>query len=61
MQQGSIDLITLGVAAVLMTLAAWTAVTTRSRVIRVVLIAIMFIMLALMLWNLAIHGGMHAV
>jgi hypothetical protein len=61
MTQDSIDLIGLVAVAVLTILATWTAVTTRSKAVRFALIAFMFIMFALMVWNLSLHGGMHAV
>jgi hypothetical protein len=57
----SIDLTALLVAAALLTLTFWVAARTRSRTMRVVLLAIAVATIGLMLWNLAAHGGFHAV
>jgi inner membrane protein involved in colicin E2 resistance len=57
----SIDLITLLVAVGLLALVVRAAVRTRSALMRVVLVGFALVMIALMLWNLAVHGGLHAV
>jgi len=57
----TVDLITLAVTAIVMVFVFWTAVTTRSNVMRFVLITIALIMAGLMVWNLSTHGGYHAV
>jgi len=57
----NLDVITLAVAAALLLLAAWTAINTQSRAVRLALITIMIVVFALMAWNLATHGGLHAV
>jgi inner membrane protein involved in colicin E2 resistance len=57
----TVDLIALAVTAIVMVFVFWTAVTTRSNVMRFVLITIALMMAALMVWNLSTHGGYHAV
>ena len=57
----SVDVVTLSVAVVLLLLAAWTAATTRSPLIRFALVTIVIVVVALMIWNLAVRGGLHAV
>lgn len=57
----SIDVVTLSVAVVLLLLALWTAATTRSPLIRFALVAIVIVVVALMMWNMAVRGGLHAV
>ena len=58
---GSIDLTALIVAVILLVAAFWVAARTRSRGTRLTLLAAAFLIIALMLWNLATHGGFHAV
>jgi hypothetical protein len=57
----ALDLVTLSIALLLLSLAVWVAATTRSRVVRAALILIVAIVIALMWWNLATRGGLHAV
>ena len=57
----SLDSFTLAVAVTLLLLAIWAALTTRSRVMRIALAFIVIVIVALMAWNLATHGGLHAV
>lgn len=58
---GSLDLTALVVAAGLLAAAFWVAARTRSRRMRIVLLTVAALIIALMLWNLATHGGFHAV
>jgi hypothetical protein len=57
----ALDLVTLSIAVLLLSLAVLVAATTRSRVVRYALIAIVILIIALMLWNLSVRGGLHAV
>jgi inner membrane protein involved in colicin E2 resistance len=57
----SIDLTALLVAAALLALTFRAAARTRSRTMRVVLLGVAAVVIGLMLWNLAVHGGFHAV
>jgi uncharacterized membrane protein len=57
----SIDLTALMVAMVLLLLAFVAAARTRSQTMRITLLAVATAIIALMLWNLATHGGFHAV
>jgi hypothetical protein len=57
----SIDIVTLTVALLLILLASWAAFRTRSLAMRVALVTIVLVIVALMLWNLSVHGGLHAV
>ena len=57
----SIDLTALMVAMVLLLLAFVAAARTRSQRMRVALLGVAAAIIALMLWNLATHGGFHAV
>ena len=57
----SIDLTALMVAMVLLLLAFLAAARTRSQTMRITLLAVAAAIIALMLWNLATHGGFHAV
>lgn len=57
----SIDLIALLVAAAILALVFRVAAKTRSRVMRAVLLVSAALMIVLMVWNLATHGGFHAV
>ena len=57
----SIDLTALMVAMVLLLLAFVAAARTRSQTMRITLLAVAAAIIALMLWNLAKHGGFHAV
>ena len=61
MRAMSLDAFTLAVAVTLVLLAIWAALTTRSRVMRIALVLIASVIVALMVWNLATHGGLHAV
>jgi hypothetical protein len=61
MPQRWLDLFMLVIALGLMVAAARTAVTTRSTLVRAVIVAIMILTFALMFWNLLTHGGLHAV
>ena len=56
-----IDLIALLVAVGILLLVFRVAMKTKSPVMRGVLLTIAALMIALMLWNLATHGGFHAV
>jgi hypothetical protein len=57
----SVDLVALAVAAVVLVLVLWVAVTTESRVVRFAMIAFVAILFCLMAWNLYTHGGFHAI
>lgn len=58
---GSFDITTLLIAVAVLAATFWIAARTRSRAIRTVLLAIAALLIALMVWNLATHGGFHAV
>ena len=58
---GSFDITTLLIAVAVLAATFWIAARTRSRAIRIVLLAIAALLIALMVWNLATHGGLHAV
>ena len=58
---GSIDLTALLVAIALLVATFWVAARTRSRGMRLTLLAVASLIIVLMLWNLATHGGFHAV
>jgi hypothetical protein len=60
-EAGSIDLTALLVAIVLLAATFWVAARTRSRGMRRALLAVAALIIVLMLWNLATHGGFHAV
>ena len=57
----SLDFITNAIAIALLMLAVWVVLTTRSAVVRFTLATIVVVIIALMVWNLATHGGYHAV
>ncbi len=57
----SLDLVTLVMAVGLLALVFRAAARTRSPVMRIVLIGVAIVVIALMLWNLAVRGGLHAV
>jgi cytochrome c biogenesis protein CcdA len=57
----SFDLVMLLVAAGLVALAFLAGSRSRSRTMRMILYGIGALMIVLMLWNLATHGGFHAV
>ena len=57
----SIDLTALMVAMILLLLAFVAAARTRSHVMRIALLVVAAVIIALMIWNLATHGGFHAV
>ena len=57
----SLDLVTLLIAVGLLALVFRAAARTRSPVMRALLIGVAILVIALMLWNLATHGGLHAV
>ena len=58
---GSIDLTALVVAGALLVATFWVAARTQSRGMRLTLLAAAALIIVLMLWNLAIHGGLHAI
>jgi hypothetical protein len=57
----SLDMVTSTVALLLIVLASWAALRTRSLAMRIALVTIVVVVIALMLWNLSVHGGLHAV
>jgi hypothetical protein len=57
----SFDLLALVVAAALLALVFRIAARTRSRPMRLTLIGFAVVVIALMIWNLAVRGGFHAV
>ena len=57
----SLDLVTLLIAVGLLALVFRAAARTRSPAMRILLIGVAILVIALMLWNLATHGGLHAV
>jgi putative flippase GtrA len=57
----SVDLTALTVAVALLALVFWAAARTRSRLMRFTLVGFAAVVIALMLWNLAVRGGFHAV
>jgi hypothetical protein len=57
----SVDLLALTVALALLALVFRAAVRTRSPVMRITLFGFAAVVIALMLWNLAVRGGLHAV
>lgn len=57
----SIDVFTLAVAVAILLLVFLAAARTRSSGMRFTLLTFAAIVIGLMLWNLATHGGLHAV
>ena len=57
----SVDLLALAVAVGLLALVFWAAARTRSRLMRITLVGFAALVIALMVWNLAVRGGFHAV
>lgn len=57
----SSDLVTLVVAVGLLVLVFRAAMRTRSSGMRVTLLGFAALVIALMVWNLAVRGGLHAV
>jgi len=57
----SVDLIALAIAVGLLALVFRAAARTRSRAMRITLVGFGALVIALMLWNLAVRGGLHAV
>jgi hypothetical protein len=57
----SFDLVALLVAAGLLALVFRAAARTRSRPMRLTLAGFAVLVIALMIWNLAVRGGFHAV
>ena len=57
----SVDLLALTVALALLALVFRAAVRTRSPLMRITLFAFAAVVIGLMLWNLAVRGGLHAV
>ena len=57
----TVDLVALTIALALLALVFRAAVRTRSRLMRITLLGFAAVMIALMLWNLAVRGGLHAV
>ena len=61
MNNSTVDLIALLVAVALLALVFRAAARTRSGLMRLALLGVAAVVLALMLWNLAVRGGLHAV
>jgi uncharacterized membrane protein len=57
----SFDVVSLLIAAALLALVFRAAVRTRSGMMRLALLGFAALVIALMLWNLAVRGGFHAV
>ena len=57
----SVDLVALSIAVGLLALVFWAAARTRSRLMRIALVGFAALVMALMVWNLAVRGGLHAV
>jgi hypothetical protein len=57
----SVDLAALSIAVGLLALVFWAAARTRSRLMRITLVGFAALVVALMVWNLAVRGGFHAV
>ena len=61
MNNATVDLIALLVAVALLALVFRAAARTRSVLMRLALLGFAALVLALMAWNLAVRGGLHAV
>ena len=57
----TVDLVALTIALALLALVFRAAVRTRSRLMRITRLGFAAVVIALMLWNLAVRGGLHAV